>query len=116
MNNANPSGSCSCSPGNTPAQSHWSAPVEELVAIGAAIGSNCIPCLKFHIDKARQLGVCDDDLVRAVAIASQVKQTPARLILEQADRQLGGRIRQEVDPQVCCALAAEPQRKSGCCG
>lgn len=116
MSDANPSEMCSCDPGSTPARSHWSAAVEELVAIGAAIGSNCIPCLRFHIDKARELGLGDDDLVRAVATASQVKQTPARLILDQADRQLGGRVRKEVDTQACCSLAAEPRTKSGCCG
>ena len=31
--------------------------VNELVAIAAAIGANCEPCLKYHFDQARKLGV-----------------------------------------------------------
>ena len=40
--------------------------VEELVAIGAAIASNCEPCFRFHYDKARKLGVSKEDMARAV--------------------------------------------------
>ena len=75
-----------------------------------------MPCLKYHIDKARELGVSDDDMARAVALASKVKQTPARLILELADRQLGGRIAHTVDPQASCGLSGPPQAASKCCG
>jgi AhpD family alkylhydroperoxidase len=95
---------------------HWSSTVEELVAIGAAIGSNCLPCLKYHIDKARELGVGDEDILRAVALANRVKQPPARLILELADRQLGGRVAQSVDPQASCTLAGTTPASPKCCG
>jgi AhpD family alkylhydroperoxidase len=35
----------------------YTAAVAELVAIGAAIASNCEPCFKYHFDKARKLGI-----------------------------------------------------------
>jgi AhpD family alkylhydroperoxidase len=63
--------------------------VEELVAIGAAIASNCEPCLEFHVAKARELGVADDDIAEAVKTARRVKETPARSILKHADELLG---------------------------
>ena len=43
--------------GLPPAKSIYSEAVQELVAIGAAIASNCEPCFRFHFDKARKLGV-----------------------------------------------------------
>jgi AhpD family alkylhydroperoxidase len=63
--------------------------VEELVAIGAAIASNCEPCLEFHVAKARELGVADEEIAQAVETARRVKETPARSILRAADELLG---------------------------
>jgi AhpD family alkylhydroperoxidase len=44
----------------------YSAAVNELVAIGAAIAANCEPCLKYHYREAQQLGVSKADMARAV--------------------------------------------------
>ena len=78
---------------------------EELVAIGAAVAANCEPCLKYHLRKAREAGLTDDQLRAAVAVAKTVKETPARLILEVADRLLAPAGRPSHEPA-----------KSGCCG
>ncbi len=53
------------------------AAVTELVAIGAAIACNCEPCFKFHFDKARKLGVSDEDMLSAVDTGLMVKNAPA---------------------------------------
>jgi arsenite methyltransferase len=98
-------------PEGTP--SLYSDAVAELVAIGAAIASNCEPCFRYHYDQARRLGVSKEDMSLAVRTAQMVKDTPARSILELADRYLKGR-KPEVD-----SSAAESRggaRKSGCCG
>lgn len=50
----------------------------ELVALGAAIASNCIPCAEFHIAEARKLGLTDTQIVEAVRLADKVWQVPAR--------------------------------------
>jgi len=63
--------------------------VAELVAIGAAIGANCEPCFKYHYDQARKLGVSNLDMRFAVDLAQKVKDTPARTMLELAERYLG---------------------------
>ena len=52
--------------------------IDELVAVGAAIASNCEPCLEHHVSKARELGVPDEDILRAVQTARVVKAAPAR--------------------------------------
>ncbi len=78
---------------------------EELVAIGAAVAANCEPCLKYHVRRGREAGMTDDQLRAAVAVARKVKEMPARLILELADRLL-------VPGE---QVSAEPA-KAGCCG
>lgn len=60
----------------------------EIVAIGAAMGSNCIPCIEYHIPEARKAGLSDEELREAVALADKVRQVPARKVLEAADRLL----------------------------
>jgi AhpD family alkylhydroperoxidase len=78
---------------------------EELVAIGAAVAANCEPCLKYHLQKAREAGLVDDQLRAAVTVAQRVKETPARLILEAADRLLAPVSHRSPEPA-----------KAGCCG
>lgn len=62
--------------------------VGELVAIGAAIASNCEPCYRFHFDRARRLDVSLADIRRTVDLAQRVKETPARAVLDLARRSL----------------------------
>lgn len=63
--------------------------VAELVAIAAAIGCNCEPCFKYHYDQARKLGISNQDMRRVVDLAQRVKETPARAMLDLAQRYLG---------------------------
>ncbi|MFN6961204.1 MAG: carboxymuconolactone decarboxylase family protein [Rhodocyclaceae bacterium] len=63
--------------------------VNELVAIAAAIGANCEPCLKYHYDAARKLGVSNEDMLSAVRMALRVKQAPANAMIDLAGRLLG---------------------------
>ncbi len=66
----------------------YSEAVQELVALGAAIASNCEPCFKFHFDKARKLGVSKEDMLRAVRTAQSVKEAPAKAVVALAERYL----------------------------
>ncbi|MEX2608408.1 MAG: arsenite efflux transporter metallochaperone ArsD [Gemmatimonadota bacterium] len=87
--------------------------VAELVAIGAALASNCDPCFKFHYDKARKLGVSREDMLRAVTTAQNVKDTPARAMLDLAQRYLG---REDEAQDGAAPAGATPAGTSGCCG
>lgn len=91
-----------------PAASLYSAAVAELVAIGAAVASNCEPCLKYHFGQARKLGVSKDDMARAVHTAQQVREAPAQSILAMADRLL----KPQQPPQ---SLSVLPVVESACC-
>ncbi len=37
----------------------------ELVAIGASVAANCHPCVKYHVSKAQEIGVNEEDINRA---------------------------------------------------
>jgi AhpD family alkylhydroperoxidase len=56
----------------------------ELVALGAAIASNCMPCMEYHIPEARKAGLSDIQIKEAVHIADKVRRVPARTVLEAA--------------------------------
>jgi 4-carboxymuconolactone decarboxylase len=58
----------------------------ELVAIGASIGGNCIPCLEYHYEKCVELGFTKQELTKAIAVAKKVKEVPNQKIYEAADR------------------------------
>jgi AhpD family alkylhydroperoxidase len=62
--------------------------VRELVAIGAAIACNCETCFKFHFDKARKLGVTDEDMLSAVEMGLMVKDASGQSIKELAYKYL----------------------------
>ncbi len=62
--------------------------VTELIAIAAAVGSNCEACFRSHHDRARSAGVSTEELAHAVSVAETVKATSARRVLELAARKL----------------------------
>ena len=80
---------------------------QSLVALGAAIASNCVPCVEYHIPGARRVGLSDDEIDQALAIADKVRQVPARAVLEAALARI------EASP---AASAEAPGAGCGCSG
>lgn len=75
---------------------------EELVALGAAIGSNCIPCVEYHIRRALELDLTGAQLLAAIDLADRVRQVPAKKVLEVA----AGLV----------STVSQTDENSGCCG
>lgn len=59
--------------------------VKELIAIGASIGGNCMPCLRYHFAEARKLDVSIDEIKEAIEIGKMVKERPINDIYKLAD-------------------------------
>jgi len=57
---------------------------QTLVGLGAALASNCVPCIEYHIPRARQAGCSEVQIKEAVKIADKVRRVPARLVLQTA--------------------------------
>lgn len=104
---AAPSAPNSCA---APVGSQFSPIVAEYVALGAAIGSNCEPCLRYHVAEAQKVGISLSDIAKAIAMAAKVKETPARAILKLAERltQSSGEVGQETPASTAPAQAASP--------
>ena len=78
----------SCTSNSTTAEStgHFTPQVADLVGIGAAVAANCEPCLEHHSRNAEQHGISREDMGRAVALATRVKDAPHQKILAAAER------------------------------
>jgi len=51
--------------------------VKKLIAIGASVSANCHPCLKFHLNKALENGVNDNEIQEAISIGKMVRKGAA---------------------------------------
>ena len=87
----------------------YSAGVNELVAIGAAVAANCEPCLKYHYHEAQQLGVSKADMARAVETGAKVKDSPHQAILRLADRLTGAGLSKSADASDPCCGSQTPR-------
>ncbi len=56
----------------------------ELVALGAALGSNCVPCIEYHVPEARKASFTDRQISEAIRFADKIRQVPARKVLDAA--------------------------------
>jgi len=81
---------------------------QELVAIGASIGGNCIPCLEWHYEKCIELGMTRAQLTQAIDVAKMVKEVPNQKIYDTAKKLLRGGQTKGKKTQPCkggvCAL------------
>jgi 4-carboxymuconolactone decarboxylase len=59
--------------------------VKELIAIGASIGGNCLPCLRYHFAEARKLNVSVKEIKEAIEIGKMIKERPINDIYKLAD-------------------------------
>lgn len=87
----------------------------ELVAIGASIGSNCIPCIEYHIQQARGLGLTDTQISLAIQLANKVRQAPARKVLERAGEMIPEFTLAEGGDSCCCQPDQDAPGRKSCC-
>ena len=49
----------------------------ELIAIGASVSANCHPCLKYHVTKAREMNIDEDEIRQAIDVGKMVRKGAA---------------------------------------
>jgi len=47
---------------------------KELIAIGASVSANCHPCIKYHVNKAHELVIDDDEIRQAIEVGKMVRK------------------------------------------
>ena len=57
---------------------------QELVSLGAAMGSNCVSCIEYHIPASRKAGLTEPQISEAIRLADKLRQVPARRTLAAA--------------------------------
>lgn len=50
---------------------------KELIAIGCSVAANCHPCVKYHVGKAREMGVETEAIDDAIAVGQMVRKGAA---------------------------------------
>ena len=73
------------------------------VALGAAIGSNCVPCVEAIVPKAKAAGIENWELRLAINAADFVRQKPAAKVLSTAKAIVDG-VQTDVSIDDSCAL------------
>ncbi len=73
---------------------------KELIAIGASITANCHPCLDYHVAKARELGVGNDEILEATEVGKQVRRGASAKTDRLAAQPVGGQ-RAPIPPTGC---------------
>jgi AhpD family alkylhydroperoxidase len=51
--------------------------IKELIAIGASVSANCHPCVKYHVAKAREKKIDEDDIRQAIEVGKMVRKGAA---------------------------------------
>jgi AhpD family alkylhydroperoxidase len=51
--------------------------MKELIAIGASIAANCHPCVKYHVGKARDIKIAEDEIRQALDVGKMVRKGAA---------------------------------------
>jgi AhpD family alkylhydroperoxidase len=84
---------------------------KELIAIGASVTAHCQPCLKYHVGKAKEMGIDDQEIREAASVGHQVEKGSASAMRDFAKGLLDS---PGQDTPACCSGKASPGEKSGC--
>jgi AhpD family alkylhydroperoxidase len=84
---------------------------KELIAIGASVGAHCQPCLTYHVEKARQLGI-DDETIRAAIETGHMVEKGAMSSM----RKFSANILETVSSTTVCKSSADNTPPGACCG
>lgn len=87
----------------------------ELVALGAAMGSNCVPCIHHHIPVARKAGLTDFQIREAIELADSVRRVPAQNVLAAASQALESSSGEKLPLPGAAQCADIGKRASQCC-
>jgi len=62
--------------------------IRELVAVGASIAGNCLPCLRYHLAEALKAGCTPEEISEAIELSKRVKERPIQDIYRLANELL----------------------------
>lgn len=94
---------------------HLSPLERELVALGAAMGSNCASCIAHHVPAAKRAGLTAERIEEAVELADAIRQVSARNALAAASEALADMPAGDAYPTEAKPCKQRDQHARGCC-
>jgi AhpD family alkylhydroperoxidase len=62
--------------------------INELIAIGASVAGHCQPCLKYHIEQAKNLGISNEEIEAAISVGKTVEKGALKAMDNFANEQI----------------------------
>jgi AhpD family alkylhydroperoxidase len=84
---------------------------KELIAIGASVGAHCQPCLSYHVEKSRELGINDEDILTAIETGHMVEKGAMS-----AMRKFSASILDASASGTCARTTETEEPPAACCG
>jgi AhpD family alkylhydroperoxidase len=84
---------------------------KELIAIGASVGAHCQPCLTYHVEKARELGIDDEEIRAAIETGHMVEKGAMS-----AMRKFSAIILDTASSATVCKSSTDDTPPKACCG
>jgi AhpD family alkylhydroperoxidase len=85
--------------------------IKELIALGASITAHCQPCLTYHVGKAREMGIDEQEIREAVAVGRKVEKGAMLAMRDFAENLLHS---PKQDDLADCTGQTPPDSKSYC--
>jgi len=85
--------------------------IRELIAVGASVTAHCEPCLTYHVGKAREMGIDEQEIREAVTVGYKVEKGATSAMRGFAEKLLDS---PQQDGSACCAGKTRPDGKSCC--
>jgi AhpD family alkylhydroperoxidase len=84
---------------------------KELIAIGASVGAHCQPCLTYHVEKARELGIDDKTIREAIETGHMIEKGAMSSM-----RKFSANILETISSTKVCKSSEDNTPPGACCG
>lgn len=82
--------------------------IKELIAIGASVSAHCQPCLTYHVGKAKELGVSEEEIQQAIETGHMVEKGAMSAMKKFSANIFGTSLN--------CGCSADSTPPQACCG
>ena len=59
--------------------------LRELISLGASVSAHCFPCFDYHLEQAKKLGICEEEIQEAIRAGF--------MVMNGAEKKMWGRIK-----------------------
>jgi len=64
--------------------------LRELISLGASVSAHCFPCFDYHLEHARKLGICEEEIQEAIRVGFMVMNGSGQKMWEKIKDTLPG--------------------------